>query len=289
MKRKLSLVALMMLLISISSVALSSTSTVRRSIKDSVSSSREDTTTLSEDENPAQFKPNVTTTEFLVSDVNTVALAATNNVLRQAVKQDVGDEDLNEEIEKVVEETITVTKVDEIYYAAGNLNVREDPSIKSDIITTLSPNDEVHVIGELEDDNYTDWVQIEIDGEPAYVAAKYLSKEQLEQEYVKGTWDGITLDANLGKIYGPNGYETYYNLNMKNIVKELDRMGIEGSYWVRDDGVKMYGEYVMIAADLSKYPKGTLLETSVGIGIVCDTGEFVTNGSGVSIDVAVTW
>ncbi|MBR6289235.1 MAG: SH3 domain-containing protein [Acholeplasmatales bacterium] len=290
MKRKLSLVMLMMLVISLSSVALSHTSDVtRRSIKDSVLSSREDTTALSEDDDENQLNPlpNVNNiTEFFVSSISDEITNSTDIILDMA-KEDLDQDNINEMGE---EKAITVTKVDEIYYsAADSLNVRENPDIKSDIITTLNTNDEVHVIGELEDEDYEDWVQIEIDGDPAYVAARYLSKEQLEQEYAKGTWNGTALDANLGRVYGPNGYETYYNLNMKNIVNELSSMGVDGNYWVREDGVKMYGDYVMIAADLNKYPKGTLLETSVGIGIVCDTGEFVTNGSGVEIDVAVEW
>jgi hypothetical protein len=51
----------------------------------------------------------------------------------------------------------------------------------------------------------------------------------------------------------------------------------------------MYGSYICCACDLNKHPKGSLVETSLGTGIVVDTGEFTTNGSGVALDIAVTW
>lgn len=95
------------------------------------------------------------------------------------------------------------------------------------------------------------------------------------------------LTADLGVFYGPSGKETYYNLPMEGVIKIMKDAGFYMDYKVRDDGVKTYGGYVMLAADLNKYPRGTLLETSLGKGIVCDTGSFV--GSDVVIDIAVDW
>jgi 3D (Asp-Asp-Asp) domain-containing protein len=44
----------------------------------------------------------------------------------------------------------------------------------------------------------------------------------------------------------------------------------------------------MIAADLSIRPRGSLVPTSLGMGIVCDTGTFIyTNPT--QIDIAVAW
>ena len=96
-----------------------------------------------------------------------------------------------------------------------------------------------------------------------------------------------SLTADLGVFYGPSGKETYYNLPMEGVIKIMRDAGYYYDYKVREDGVKTYGGYVMIAADLNKYPRGTLLETSLGKGLVCDTGEFV-NGD-VVIDIAVDW
>ena len=36
--------------------------------------------------------------------------------------------------------------------------------------------------------------------------------------------------------------------------------------------MKMLGDYVIVAADLNKYPRGSIVDTSLGQGIVCDTG-----------------
>jgi 3D (Asp-Asp-Asp) domain-containing protein len=69
----------------------------------------------------------------------------------------------------------------------------------------------------------------------------------------------------------------------------MNNHGYYYDYWVRSDGVKMYGNYIMVACDLNVHPRGSLVETTLGTGIVCDTGSFTTNGSGVSVDVATSW
>lgn len=102
------------------------------------------------------------------------------------------------------------------------------------------------------------------------------------------SWDGPTLNSYNGIISGPSGNETYYNLNMSGVVDNMHSLGYDYEYWVRDDGVKMYGDYVMCAADLSTRPKGTIVETSLGEGIVCDTGGFVSWDPD-RLDIATTW
>lgn len=99
------------------------------------------------------------------------------------------------------------------------------------------------------------------------------------------------LTAFAGVYQGPSGKETYYNLDMSGVVSIMRSMGYsedEYPYWVRDDGVKMFGQYVMIAAELSSRPKGTILETSLGTGIVVDTGGFAS-GNPTQLDIATTW
>ena len=94
-----------------------------------------------------------------------------------------------------------------------------------------------------------------------------------------------------GVFNGPSGKETYYNLPMGNVINTMRAMGYdvdEYPYWVREDGAKMLGSYCMAAADLNTRPKGTILETSLGMAIVCDTGSFVYSNS-TQIDLAVDW
>ncbi len=102
------------------------------------------------------------------------------------------------------------------------------------------------------------------------------------------TSDG-KLNSFNGVYYGPSGKETYYNLNMSTVVSYMREQGNNDTYWVREDGAKMLGDYVMVAADLSTYSKGDIVDTSLGQGIVVDTGSFTTDGSGTKFDIATDW
>lgn len=79
--------------------------------------------------------------------------------------------------------------------------------------------------------------------------------------------------------------ETYYNMDMSGVVDWMHSLGYEGDYWIRDDGVKMFGPYVMVAAEYDQYPKGSIVDTSLGTGLVCDTGE----GGYDWFDIATCW
>ena len=79
--------------------------------------------------------------------------------------------------------------------------------------------------------------------------------------------------------------EKYYNLPMRRVVQRAQNMGIPVEYWVRDDGVKMFGPWVICAAHPS-VTRYTRLQTSLGEGIVLDTH---TAGDKTLIDIATTW
>lgn len=110
-----------------------------------------------------------------------------------------------------------------------------------------------------------------------------------------------TLTKRKGTVQGPSGKETYYNMDMANCVHTLDLhakgkiggLSDKAHYFVRSDGVKCYGDengiaYVMVAANLSLRPKGTIVPTSLGPGIVADTGSFATTNPR-QLDIAVAW
>ena len=101
-------------------------------------------------------------------------------------------------------------------------------------------------------------------------------------------WKGPVLTKSRGTITGPSGKETYYNLNMDGVVNIMRGIGNDDEYWVRDDGCKMLGDYIMVAAELGIPPRGSLVDTSLGKGIVCDTGSF-TNSKPYQLDIAVSW
>lgn len=91
-----------------------------------------------------------------------------------------------------------------------------------------------------------------------------------------------------GVFYGPSGKETYYNLDMSGVISIMRGIGNNDPYWIRSDGVKMLGNYVMVAANLNIRPRGSLVETSLGTGIVCDTGGFALSNP-TQLDIAVNW
>ena len=104
-------------------------------------------------------------------------------------------------------------------------------------------------------------------------------------------WNGPKLTAQLGVNYGPTGKETYYNLPMGGVVAIMRGLGYseaEYPYWVRSDGVKMFGNYVMVAAHLGVFPRGSLVNCSLGKAIVCDTGSFAY-GNPYQLDIATNW
>ena len=135
-------------------------------------------------------------------------------------------------------------------------------------------------------------VKVELRTRPGYVPTPTpeLSAEFTEETLVNGPRKKH-LTRTGGVFDGPSGRETYYNLPMKLVVKYMRRLGYseeEYPYWIREDGCKMLGPYIMVAANLKIRPKGTILETSLGTAIVCDTGGFVKKYP-KGIDIAVDW
>lgn len=104
-------------------------------------------------------------------------------------------------------------------------------------------------------------------------------------------WNGAKLTPAAGAIQGPSGKETYYNLPMQGVINIMRRAGYseaEYPYHVREDGVKMLGPYIMVAANLKLRPRGTIYQTSLGQAIVCDTGGFAASNP-TQTDIAVNW
>ena len=113
----------------------------------------------------------------------------------------------------------------------------------------------------------------------------------IQESTKKPTASDDCLNPYDGTYDGPSGKETYYNLPMNGVVEIMRAKGYsetEYPYWVREDGCKMFGGYIMVAADLNIRPKGTILKTSLGTAMVCDTGTFALSNP-TQIDIAVDW
>jgi hypothetical protein len=62
-----------------------------------------------------------------------------------------------------------------------------------------------------------------------------------------------------------------------------------GAYSVRADGVKVdQNGYILVAANLNRYPRCSIVETSLGLGKVYDTGGFVSTYPD-GFDLATDW
>lgn len=123
------------------------------------------------------------------------------------------------------------------------------------------------------------------------IIAEYNRQQEEEKKKTQTSnpnWNGSILTKSAGVNYGPSGKETYYNLNMSGVVNIMRNMGNNDEYWIRNDGCKMLGNYIMVAANLNVHPRGSLVETSLGTGIVCDTGGFASENA-TQLDIATTW
>ena len=124
--------------------------------------------------------------------------------------------------------------------------------------------------------------------EDVYTESKNNASNAVTNTY---SWNGSVLTQSSGINYGPSGFETYYNLPMGGVVSIMRSAGFseeEYPYWESPEGYKMLGNYIMVAADLSIRPRGTTIETSLGMGLVCDTGSFIYNNP-EQLDIAVNW
>lgn len=112
--------------------------------------------------------------------------------------------------------------------------------------------------------------------------------DETEETLPELTWKGDILTKRKGTVQGPNGKETWYNLDMTGVVNIMHKLGYDYEYWVREDGVKMFGPYIMCACNLEERPRGSVIQTSLGWAMVCDTGTYGQYDR-TWTDIAVTW
>ena len=205
---------------------------------------------------------------------------------------------------EVIEKDTVMKETDELM--KGETEVRQEGedgtrSISSDVViengkvtskktvekkVIKRDKDKVVMVGTRLDDRLNE------DGSYRFVHCTVDEDIENSEEYkaVQGAfdYDGPVLSRSRGTISGPSGKETYYNLNMSGCINIMNSRGFHEPYWVRSDGVKMYGYYVMCAAGLSIRPKGSIVESSNGLAIVVDTGGFASRNP-TQLDIAVTW
>lgn len=171
----------------------------------------------------------------------------------------------------------------EIGYTNTTVNLRENRSVKSNKIKTLPLNTQVEYVND-----GSEWADVIYDnGTMGYIKSQFLSKKKVKINKNKLSKEHLTKQN--GVFFYNGKRESYYNLDMSGVVAIMHQLGFKGEYSIRSDGAKLFDGKVMIAADLSVYPRGTILYTSLGESIVCDTGGFVRQYGSSAFDIATNW
>ena len=145
----------------------------------------------------------------------------------------------------------------------------------------------------LEETETAETLMTENESEETEVETILETEEETEESTEAATgadefvWDGPKLTKSSGIVPAdqtPSGYkETWYPWDLHGC---LDLLGYSYDGYQKDcpDGVQRYNGYICVASpDLNAHPKGSLIPTTLGMGIVLD---FCPAGN---LDIAVTW
>ena len=114
------------------------------------------------------------------------------------------------------------------------------------------------------------------------------AKEQVEIIGAKPNGGGLTKAKGVFHHVDSRGVthrETYYDLPMGGVMRACGG----GTYSVRADGAKVDQDgYILVAANLNRYPRCSVVETSLGPGKVYDTGGFAAVHPD-GFDLATDW
>jgi uncharacterized protein YabE (DUF348 family) len=180
--------------------------------------------------------------------------------------------------------TQTVTVEEDVAYTTKQVN-DADHDIGYKEVQTKGENGKRTVTYEITTQNGTEVARKEINSN--------VTKQPVDEVVVVGTKNQYAngLSKAKGVVYstdsnGVTHRETYYDLNMSAVMRNC---GAGGQYTVRADGVKVDGGgYIIVAANLSRYPRCSVVETSLGPGKVYDTGGFVSSYPD-GFDLATDW
>lgn len=116
------------------------------------------------------------------------------------------------------------------------------------------------------------------------------SKQPVAQVELVGNKPSNPLSKSKGAGYftdslGVSHRETYYDLPMNMVMNACGG----GTYTIRADGAKIDRDgYILVAANYGRYPRCTVVETSMGLGKVYDTGGFAARYP-EGFDLATDW
>lgn len=212
-----------------------------------------------------------------------------NNIIEKEIKIENNTTEETQVENNIIEETpqieeSIITEEPETYttmYATVGLNIREQPNKESNIIDVANINTELATV---DNSNENGWTKIKMNNNYYYVASKYLSntKVKIKSKVTENTNTNNKNTGVLTKSKGVNYFnghrETWYSQ------KVLPGKGLKipGRH-VDSRGLVCDGDgYICVAS--SDYPKGTIVETSLGTGKVYDSG--CASGT---IDIYCNW
>lgn len=217
---------------------------------------------------------------------NTIAM--TENYIDPEQEEKEMVEKAIEEANQVEEQQEEIPIVEEQLYTTAAVNMRTAPSMEGEIIKVLEQNSEVTKIGEDGEWSKIKWSDTEI----YYIYSTYLSTEKtpIKKIETQTTSRGSTSSryessSNTGVLTKSKGVN-YFNGHKETWYSQKVLPGgglkIPGRHVAADGTIRDENDYICVAS--SDYPKGTIVETSLGTGKVYDTG----CASGI-IDIYTDW
>ena len=234
---------------------------------------------------------NIIEKEIKIENSTTEEIQVENNIIEEAPQ---------------TEESIIITEEPKTYttmYATVGLNIREQPNKESNIINVVNINTELTTV---DNSNENGWTKIKMNDNYYYVASKYLSNTKVEikpkvtENTKKNTNTNNKNNTNTNNKNNTNTKNKNKNTGVLTKSKGVNYFNGHRETWYSQKvlpgkGLKIPGRHVdsrglvcdgdgYICVASSDYPKGTIVETSLGTGKVYDSG--CASGT---IDIYTNW
>ena len=119
---------------------------------------------------------------------------------------------------------------------------------------------------------------------------KWYEQNELYASYLPENSLHPSTERGFKRYDGPSGTEDYYNCYMNTVIRTVrsEYPEDEYPYWIRQDGCKMLGEYLICSADYERYERGDIIDTSLGKAIIVEFNS-INNYNAADIWIATSW
>lgn len=202
--------------------------------------------------------------------------------------------DSHDIIEPTIDTSLTDSYVDIIIYRSRPVAV-VDGAVRQTVMTSLqSPNEIVKEAGlkalDSKDETAFQKGGLMFDGAFTDLIVSRAQQQEAPKVVVFQPKPNALTISKGAQVYvdsdGVAHRETYYDLPMNRAIQSC---GATSAYTIRSDGAKVDQDgYVLVAANLAAYPRCSVVDTSMGLGKVYDTGGFVVRHP-YGFDLATDW